>query len=600
MSQQSSLPAPFTGREGIVSFALAAVIETAMSSLIGKLGEVLAGGLFNPDSYMRMVRLEDGVRAGHAVYLVARDGSGAGTLLHWTHLIEAIVLLFSAPFLVLMDVHEALHAGAVLVGPISVGLLGVAGAWAVAPLCPPGRRWLAAALMAVTFGVIPYALPGVVHHHVPVAAAIVTACGFALRAPSGGSRAGIGMGVAVGVALVLTPESYPFLTMAFGGVALSWLLWPESRCGAAARAAGITMLLVLLAAMLLDPPYAGYGAVEIDRLSVVWVGFGLACALAGLALDWFGRVPRRPKMAAAGLAVAALSLGAWFAAFPQVALGPEGLQDVDNVRAMLDKVSEMQPVATITGALTFLTPGLLGLIVLLFLVRRTSGPARWLALYAAACMGALLVLGFLHLRFSTYSAIAGVVLFPVGMTLAAERPSAPLRLLLGFLAMPPLTPATLLRLSLLVGVFIPPLASASMPASSGGASSGPSCDAAAATPLLAQASGAVVLTNPNLVPELLYRTRILTVGSLYHRNAVAFVRLRAAWRAQPGETVPDAVLATRARFVLACKGDQRSGLVDDLPKTTLWDVLAAGAPPVWLTAVDQDIKSGFVLYAVKQ
>lgn len=108
-----------------------------------------------------------------------------------------------------------------------------------------------------------------------------------------------------------------------------------------------------------------------------------------------------------------------------------------------------------------------------------------------------------------------------------------------------------------------------------------------------------MLTDPNLVPELLYRTRILTVGSLYHRNAMAYMRLHAAWRSEPGNVVPEAVQATRARFVLACRGGMRSGVVVDLPETTLWDVLIAGTPPAWLTAVAEDAESGFVLYAVK-
>ena len=597
MSQQLSQPAPFTRREGVICFLLAALIE-AMALRAGVLGGVLAGGLFNPDSYMRMVRLEEGVRAGHAVYLVARDGSGAGTLLHWTHLIEALVLLLSAPFLALMDLHSALHAGAVLAGPISAGLLGLAGAWAVAPLCPPTRRWMVAALMAITFAVFPYALPGVVHHHIPVAAAIVTVCGFALRAPSDGSRAGLGMGLAAGVALVLTPEAYPFLIMAFGGVVLSWLFWPKSHCAAAARAAGLTMLFVLLAALLLDPPYAGYGAVEIDRLSVVWVGFGLACAVAGLGLDWFGRVPRRPGAVTAGLAVAALALAAWLAAFPQVALGTEGLQDAELVRVLNAKVAEMQPIATLGGTLTFLTPGFLGLAVLLFLTWRASGPARWLVLYAAVCMVAMLVLGFLHFRFSTYSAVAGVALFPVGMTLAVERPPAFRRMLWGKFIIRPL--AGTLRLSLLGFLFVPLLAASALPTMpSGIPTGGPSCDGVAATRLLAQAAGAVVLTDPNLVPELLYRTRVLTVGSLYHRNAAAYMRLRDAWRTEPGDTEPEAVRATQARFVLACKGSPRWGLVEDLPKTTLLDVLIDGRPPAWLAAVAEDAQSGLVLYRVQ-
>lgn len=582
MSQLLAQQEPFTGREGVICFLLAASIETLIALSAGKLGGVLAGGLFNPDSYMRMVRLEEGVRAGHPLYLVARDGSGTGALLHWTHLLEGLVFLLSVPFLALTDLHASLHAGAVIAGPISMGLLGLTGAWAAAPLCSPERRWIAAALMAVTFAIFPYALPGVVHHHIPVAAAIVVVCGFALRAPSGGSRAGLGMGVAAAVALVLTPEAYPFLIMAFGGVVLSWLFWPKGHSGAAARAAGISMLLVLLLLLLLDPPYAGYGSVEIDRLSLVWVSFGLACAVTGLGLAWLGSLPRRPAVAIAGLVLAALALGVWLAAFPHVLVGPAGLPDSEQVRIMLAKVAEMQPITTLGGTLTYLTPGFLGLAVLLLFTSRTSGPPRWLALYAAVCVVAMLALGFLHFRFSTYSAVAGVVLCPVGMTLAEERlASMKLVILLGFLLVPP------------VAVSVLP----TMP--SGIATGGPSCDGVAATRLLAPAADQVVLTDQNLVPELLYRTRIFTVGSLYHRNTAAYMRLRAAWRVEAGDAVPEAIRATRARFVLTCKGAARSSLVDDLPNTTLWDALTAATPPTWLKEVAEDDQSGLVLYEVR-
>jgi hypothetical protein len=597
MLQKLTPQPPFTPAQGIVCFLLAAGLDVVMG-LMANLGAVLAGGLINPDSYMRMVRLEEEVRAGHAVYLVARDGSGAGSLLHWSHFLDAVVLLLSLPFLAVMDLHAALHAGGVLFGPISAGLLGLAAAWAGAPLATPGRRWMAAALMASALAVSLYTVPGVVHHHIPVAAAIVTACGFALRAPSGGSAAGLGMGLAAGVALILTPEAYPFLIMVFGGVVLSWLFWPKSLCGAAAGAAGAAMLLVLVAALLMDPPYAGYGAVEIDRISLVWVGFGLAWTVAGLGLFWFGRAPRGLGATVAGVAVALLALIAWLAAFPHVALGTEGLNDAELVRMLNAHVAEMQPITRPVKALMYLSPAVLGLAVLMVLARQASGAARWLALYAAMCVAASLVLGVLHFRFSTYSAVAGVVLFPVGMTLASERSP---KLLLGFLAMPSLAAGTL-RLGLLLGfLVVPPLAAGSLLATIANvAPGGPSCDGAAAARLLAPAAGAVVLTDPNLAPELLYRTQILTVGSLYHRNAAAFMRLQAAWQAEPGSAVPEAVRATRARFVLACKGAPRSAMLEGLPKRTLLDQLSAGTPPPWLVPVAEDARSGFMLYRVQQ
>jgi hypothetical protein len=214
----------------------------------------------------------------------------------------------------------------------------------------------------------------------------------------------------------------------------------------------------------------------------------------------------------------------------------------------------------------------------------------------------MLVLGFLHLRFSIYSAVAGVVLFPVGMTVAAERPQTSPRLLLKFVVISPLA-AGALRLSLLLGfLLVPYWAVTTLPAEPlplGAVPGSASCDGAAAAGLLSQAAGTVVLAYPNLTPELLYRTQILTVGSLYHRTPAAYMRLRAAWRAEPGDKVPEAVRATQAQFVLACKGAPRARLAKDLPKTTLLDVLSAGTPPAWLTPVVEDARSGFVLYRVE-
>jgi hypothetical protein len=45
---------------------------------------VLAGGLTNPDSYMRLARLEDALRRQVVGFVVACDGFGSGTLLRWS------------------------------------------------------------------------------------------------------------------------------------------------------------------------------------------------------------------------------------------------------------------------------------------------------------------------------------------------------------------------------------------------------------------------------------------------------------------------------------------------------------------------------------
>ena len=104
------------------------------------------------------------------------------------------------------------------------------------------------------------------------------------------------------------------------------------------------------------------------------------------------------------------------------------------------------------------------------------------------------------------------------------------------------------------------------------------------------------------MPELLYRTGILTVGSLYLRNVAAFMRLRAAWRSGPSDAVPEAVRATGATLVLVCTHAGvhagRSSLVGDLPPETLLDRLNRGQVPPWLKEVAKDPASGHVLYRI--
>src|SRR5665213_2861430 len=75
--------------EATISIVLPVLIELALEAK--QLPAVLAGGLINPDSYKRMVRLQETLQAHTPTYVVPRDGSGHGTLLHWSHLLDSLV-----------------------------------------------------------------------------------------------------------------------------------------------------------------------------------------------------------------------------------------------------------------------------------------------------------------------------------------------------------------------------------------------------------------------------------------------------------------------------------------------------------------------------
>jgi hypothetical protein len=108
------------------------------------------------------------------------------------------------------------------------------------------------------------------------------------------------------------------------------------------------------------------------------------------------------------------------------------------------------------------------------------------------------------------------------------------------------------------------------------------CHVTDIVPALFQERDAIVLTEISDTPEILWRTPVRPVGSLYHRSVGAFIRARNAWRIRPSSSVPEAVLATGATHILACELGGRPSFVSDLPPLTLQDRLMRHEVPPWL------------------
>lgn len=395
-------------RDGLLYALLPMAISFA--SRAKGLPEVIAGGLTNPDSYMRLLRLEEGLRHHNIGYIVARDGSGAGTLLHWPHLLDMLLLLLAVPFRLMMGTDAALHAAAVVFGPLCMAALGVALCWAIAPLAERGWLWLAPAVAALSAPIASYGLPGEAHHHAPLLVVSVMTCGYALRGALGLARKGDGlaMGAWAGVGIWLSPESMPFTLIAFGGLWFAWLLSP--RFGLARMLGGTAagFFVVVMATFAVDPPYAGYGSVEIDRLSVVYVGLAIAlfcAACAAVLIEWDGG-----WRMTAGVVVPALCIAAWLACFPAVIGGPDGLMSARDTRAMLGTITEMLPVHGIAEAMEYLASSVISTLALAWF----SLSRRSLLLgYAALCGSVLVVLGAMHVRFAAYPSALAAALLPL-------------------------------------------------------------------------------------------------------------------------------------------------------------------------------------------
>lgn len=573
------MPGRLSRAEGWLCFAVAAALDTA--SGLRSSPQVLDGQLLNPDSYMRMVRLRDMMAAGTPLHAVLRDGSGEGTVLHWSHLLDAVLVLLALPFRLLIPGDAALEAAALLVGPLSVGCAGAAAAWVLAPLTIAGTRWMAAAVAGLAPPVIVYGFPGVAHHHAALGVAALLLAGAAGRVAAGTPRAGWLLGSTAGLGIWLSPEAMPFALLAFGGGGVAWLsaARPEPIAAGLARG-GFAFLSVTLLALAIDPPSGGRAAMELDRISAAYVLLAAITTLVALVLTrladrrWLGVL-----LGAAGIAV-------WLTIFPDVLRGPDAA--APEAAAMFANIEEMLPVAGWVQAILFLGDGTIALLFCLAVAWRGRS---WPWLYATGAVLFMLALGALHIRFATYATLAGAAVLPAIMNAGTRR----------FAGKPNLM--ALGRVGMLVLALAPTRADGIAagfgggPAAAAAATAAP-CPVAPFAPHLAALGDAVVLSDINDVPELLYRSTIHTVASLYHRNVPAFLRMRDAWREVPGAMPGPALLATKARYVLVCPAGPRSAIVAGAAPTTLLDRLRAGDPPPWLRRVVTDPASGFELFAV--
>jgi hypothetical protein len=569
-----AVPAPLL----LVAFLVVAVWEAASGLRV-----VPSDGLLDPDSYMRVVRLRDILQAGRLTHVVAADNGGLGTVVYWSHLIDGFVLVLSAPFRLFVGTHEALRLGAAWTGPLTAGCTAVALVWAPAPLAD--RRWLWAAPFAGFFSgttIQAYGLFGWVHHHLPLVLTTVMTVAWAGRAAHGRVSAGVWCGVWAALGIWLSSEALPYDLMAIGVVVVAWCSRPAQASAPLLAVAG-TFLAVMTAATLLDPPDGGLWAPEIDCLSIAYVVLAALILGAALALAGIGRTRSGilARTAGAGLAAVAV-LGAWVALYPAVVHGLSGLIPAADVQAYFGAISEMQPVRNIPEAMQhFLRAGIAVVMALWFAYRRQS--LLWT--YAAICGAVVIGLGWAFIRFAGYAEALGAMAAPVVVTVMFSSPA---------LATPR---GRLVRVMLLAVIMAGPSAAGLLsPTDANATAMTKTCSVSDIAPALRQRPDAIVLTGIDDTPEVLWRTPVRTVGSLYHRSIGAFIKARNAWRTSPSSTVPEAVRQTGATFILACETKGRSPLVADLPADTLEDKLMRHEPPPWLQEVARG--GGYHLYKI--
>ena len=569
----------------LIIFGASALL--AVLAFPSSLPSVLRGHLVDGDSYMRLLRIEQGLRRGYLSNLVYRDDSGHPLIIEWSRLVDGFILALSAPLAPFLGWHRALFIGGVATQPLFAGALGASLAFAVAPVAERQFLWAAPVIALLLPGIRGFDPFGVVHYHIILLASIALTLGWCLRARDGASRPMLYAGISAGFAIWIMPETMPFIMLGFGTLALLWLFRP---IGAGLAVCGVGFLVTTGLATLIDPPHGGPLTAEIDRISIVYVALAAATALAFL---WFALLDRwrlSPlRRALLGIVGAAMCFIVWLALFPRVALGPFGLIPSRDMRLFYGHMTEVQPVSGLGGISGLLAPGLLAAAYALFraIIDRSNLRATiaWLMLAA----GILLAVGLTQrmIIFQQIPAGFAAALVPIALTqITRLEPTTPIRaasLRVGLLAV------------LIFGPYLPSIIKAERHPSKPHKTL---CSTGGIAPLLAPASGKIVLTNVDYVPELLYRTRIITVGSLYQHGIAGYLRDRTAWRTPVGTAPSPQFQRTGARFVLFCNTNQLNYLGKSTPLNALWPRLAQHRPPPWLHQMGPTTAQGFRLYRV--
>jgi hypothetical protein len=545
-------------------------------------GRLSFATLRDPDSWMHAVLLRHAIATGSWSQIVARGSSGAGTSLHWSRLVEASALPFvlaSRPFL---GLERAIVAVGALYGPVALGCLAAALCWAAAPFVA-WRRGLTLIPAAVVTApaLINYGAAGVFGHHIVIIACAAMAWGHAARACLAQRRGlghAAGAGIWCGIGVWISIETMPLAMMALGALALLWLR--DGDRPALRRVAGCAgaFLLLDVTAWLVDRPNGGLFAIEVDRLSWPYIVLLALLVLAALVLGW----SRPASLARRGAALAGLGVlfgGAWLLAFPQFLAGGRQFMPPGVERLIWDNIEELRGADTFRLAIGYGYGGFVALAVLAWaLVRRTAGgPERALTAYALVCAAALVAVGMWHLRFSVYAAAAGAAALAVAAGWIKERwglvPAAAAAALL--LAADPAvvraTPGATLRAT-------------------------PAVDPVPEAALWLSGRHGVVLAPMDDGPELLWRTRMMVVASLYHRAGAAQARWLRVMRAVTDAEARAALAAAKADFLLLTRPPpgKRPPYLGDTPETAI-ERWRHGVLPYWLRVRDRDPATGLVL-----
>ncbi len=562
----------------LLTTLVALALHAALATRPG--GVIETARLPDTDAYTRTLRVERLYETGNWFDTnLPQLNAPVGLSSHWTRPLDVLILLPAIPAIHLANIppRTAIFWSGAAISPFLHLLCALAAAWVARALIPTLAAWAAAAAILLNPVLLfAYGAFGQTDHHMLVLLAALCALGAALRAllnPQDITAAVI-CGNALGLGLWTSPETLLVAAPLLATFGLAWWLQPAASGQAAAHQGlriALAMLSITALAVIIERPSADWLVTEYDKLSAHHVVIAL---LASAAFALLAATPPRLTLLTKLTigAIVALAAGAiLLALYPQALRASEASADRSAAALFLPYVAEMAPLRpTLAGAhdLLLYTGGLIALLALPFLARRTPWPAL---LLLALTLATMLPATILHRRFAVDLAAVTALATAALVALAAGRSPRPL------------LPAAALALAI-----IAPFTGLAFPTDPTSQRETQACDWPAvaawlATAPLPAAPPPVILTDSwRPTPELAWRTPYRFVVSPYHRAGDAFRDTADTMRATDDSTAR-AILARRgATHLLLCTA-VRPAWLGPVDPAHLVARLSADAPPAWLT-----------------
>lgn len=577
--------------------------------LSARYGLFAGGGLMDPDSYTRLIRVLELLNgADWYDQPFSRANAPHGHTLHWTRPFDALLIIGTGLLTPFFGLERALHWAGVFISPVLY--LGIVAAlvWGLAPVMERPARAFAALLLAFQPPVAIYLFPGRADHHGLILLLFTLLLGCAMRffdekrcSPTlcvlAGVVGGLGLWVSVEFLVAL------FLTL---GVLVAGWCFAGSRFSRHGIYMAFGLVAALTAALLTEQPPARLFEPVFDRISFVHWTLGAA------ALAFFAALMLYDRSVLAGYGVAARCMavllgagtftGLFWLVYPQLFQDP--LLSYDPRLSFLGQISELKPVIdanepSFGRIFTYLGGAFVALLLCFRLVVKQARGESWpIWLMLTVILGVYGVLTAHQVRWGIY---LGVLATPALAELAnsvaerLDRRGSRLRRLCAY----GLFLCLLGPLPLLAGqqVYAWENPSRSKPVPS-------TCSLGSLSPFLNDPTGyggrpRTILTHIYFGPELLYRTPHRVIATPYHRNAAGILGALAIENATDPEDAYRMLIAREVDLILLCWRPKERPAPGG---TNFYDQILNNQLPEWLRKVPlpPGVDKPFRLFAVSR